>query len=42
MFFAHGYVALPLWWRVGFVCSLVNIAIWSTFGFAWWKWLGIW
>ena len=42
MFFAHGYVGLPLWWRVGFVCSLVNIAIWSTFGFGWWKLLGIW
>jgi len=35
-------VGLPLWWRVGFVCSLVNIAIWATFGFAWWKLLGIW
>ena len=42
MFFAHGYATFPLWWRVGFVCSLVNIAIWSTFGFGWWKLLGIW
>lgn len=42
MFFAHGYAAFPLWWRVGFLCSLVNIAIWATFGFGWWKLLGIW
>jgi divalent anion:Na+ symporter, DASS family len=42
MFFAHGYVPLKTWWKVGFVCSLANLAIWSTAGFAWWKFLGIW
>ncbi len=42
MFFAQGYTSMALWWRVGFVCSLVNIAIWSTFGFGWWKLIGIW
>jgi DASS family divalent anion:Na+ symporter len=42
MFFAHGYVSLKLWWKVGFVVSLANIAIWSTVGFAWWKLIGIW
>ncbi len=42
MFFAHGYVPMQTWWRVGFVVSLVNIAIWSTVGFAWWRLLGIW
>jgi DASS family divalent anion:Na+ symporter len=42
MFFAHGYVPLKTWWKVGFVCSLANLAIWSTFGFSWWKFLAIW
>jgi divalent anion:Na+ symporter, DASS family len=42
MFFAHGYVSLGKWWQVGFVVSLVNIAIWSTIGFGWWKLIGIW
>lgn len=42
MFYAQEYVPFGTWWRIGFVCSLVNIAIWSTVGFAWWKFLGIW
>jgi len=42
MFFAQGYVTLGTWWKVGFLVSLVNIAIWSTVGFAWWKLIGIW
>ncbi len=42
MFFATGYVTFNQWWRIGFVVSLVNIAIWTTIGFGWWKLLGIW
>ena len=42
MFYAHGYVSFQKWWRIGFVVSLVNLAIWSTVGFAWWKLIGIW
>jgi divalent anion:Na+ symporter, DASS family len=42
MFFAHDYVSLKTWWRVGAVVSVVNILIWSTIGFGWWKLLGIW
>jgi len=42
MFFAHEYVPLRTWWKVGFFVSLANIAIWSTVGFGWWKLLGIW
>lgn len=42
MFFAHDYVSLRMWWKVGFAMSLVNIAVWSTIGFGWWKLLGIW
>lgn len=42
MFYAHGYVSFQKWWRVGLVVSLVNLIIWSTVGFAWWKFIGIW
>lgn len=42
MFYAHDYVSFRGWWTAGFKVSLLNIAIWSTVGFAWWKLLGIW
>jgi DASS family divalent anion:Na+ symporter len=42
MFFAHGYVSLGRWWKVGAAVSLVNLAVWSSAGFAWWKLIGIW
>ena len=42
MFFAHDYVSLKRWWKVGFLASLVNLAVWSTVGFAWWKLIGVW
>jgi DASS family divalent anion:Na+ symporter len=42
MFFAQDYVSLRTWWRIGFVVSLMNIAIWSTIGFWWWKLIGVW
>jgi DASS family divalent anion:Na+ symporter len=42
MFFAHEYVSFKKWWAVGAVVSLVNLLIWSTIGFGWWKLLGIW
>ena len=42
MFFAQGYVSFGTWWRIGFIVSLVTLLIWSTVGFAWWKFLGIW
>jgi DASS family divalent anion:Na+ symporter len=40
--FGVGYVSFADWWRVGFIVSLANMAIWLTIGFAWWKWLGFW
>jgi DASS family divalent anion:Na+ symporter len=40
--FSVGYVALRDWWRVGFVVSLVNLAIWLPVGLGWWKVLGYW
>jgi len=42
MFFAHGYVSLGRWWKVGAAVSLVNLAIWCTVGFWWWKLIGVW
>jgi DASS family divalent anion:Na+ symporter len=42
MFFATDYVRFGTWWKVGFIASVANIAIWTTVGFAWWKLLGIW
>jgi DASS family divalent anion:Na+ symporter len=37
-----GYVSFADWWRVGFIVSVANMAIWLTIGFAWWKVLGFW
>jgi DASS family divalent anion:Na+ symporter len=42
MFFATGYASFGKWWKIGFAASLVNLAIWSTVGFGWWKLIGIW
>ncbi|MFN7994067.1 MAG: DASS family sodium-coupled anion symporter [Bryobacteraceae bacterium] len=42
MFFAQHYVSFRTWWSTGFVISLVNLLIWSTAGFAWWKLIGVW
>ena len=42
MFFGQGYVSMKEWWKVGAVASVVNITIWLTAGFAWWKVLGLW
>jgi divalent anion:Na+ symporter, DASS family len=40
--FSEGYVSQADWWRVGFAMSVVNIMIWVTVGFAWWRLLGFW
>jgi DASS family divalent anion:Na+ symporter len=40
--FAERYVELNEWWRVGFLVSLANLAIWLTAGFLWWKLVGFW
>jgi DASS family divalent anion:Na+ symporter len=42
IYFAQGYVSLKTWWKVGAVASVANLIIWTTAGFAWWKFLGIW
>jgi DASS family divalent anion:Na+ symporter len=40
--FAERYVEVNEWWRVGFLVSLANLAIWLTAGFLWWKIVGFW
>ncbi len=42
IFYADGYVTLKMWWKVGAIISVVNIVIWTTAGFAWWKFIGVW
>jgi DASS family divalent anion:Na+ symporter len=42
MFYAHGYVSFQDWWRAGFLISLVNLTIWCSAGFLWWKVIGLW
>jgi divalent anion:Na+ symporter, DASS family len=42
MVFAEGYVTQREWWRVGFAMSVLNIVVWTTVGFAWWKFVGFW
>jgi DASS family divalent anion:Na+ symporter len=30
------------WWRIGFLISLLNLAIWLGVGMVWWKVIGLW
>jgi DASS family divalent anion:Na+ symporter len=41
IFFAQGYVSMRSWWITGLLVSFVNLAIWSTIGFGWWRLIGI-
>jgi DASS family divalent anion:Na+ symporter len=40
--FGSGHVSLGMWWRVGAIVSVINIAIWIGVGAAWWRLLGLW
>jgi DASS family divalent anion:Na+ symporter len=40
--FGSGFTTLGEWWRVGFVMSLVLLAVWLVVGGAWWSLLGHW
>jgi DASS family divalent anion:Na+ symporter len=42
VYFGGGYVRQGEWWRMGFLLSLVNFAIWMGIGFWWWKIAGLW
>ena len=40
--FGAGYVTQARWWRIGFIISLLHLAIWLPIGFLWWKAIGLW
>jgi DASS family divalent anion:Na+ symporter len=42
VYYGSGYVGQGDWWRVGFLISVLNIAIWLGVGMWWWKLVGIW
>jgi divalent anion:Na+ symporter, DASS family len=42
VYFGTGYVSQRTWWKVGFLISLLNVAIWLGVGLMWWKLLGWW
>lgn len=41
IYYGAGYADLKTWWGIGFVASLVNIAIWLGVGPFYWKLLGL-
>lgn len=41
LLFAEGFVPVKTWWKVGFICSVVNLVIVFTVGILWWKILGL-
>jgi DASS family divalent anion:Na+ symporter len=42
LYFNTGYIDQRLWWRIGFITTLIYFAIWGIFGGIWWKILGYW
>ncbi|TCL02823.1 MULTISPECIES: DASS family sodium-coupled anion symporter [Sodalis] len=39
--FGAGYVPTNVWWRTGFIISIINQAIFMAVGLAWWRILGL-
>jgi divalent anion:Na+ symporter, DASS family len=37
VYFGAGYVRQADWWRIGFLISLLNLAIWMGIGMWWWR-----
>ncbi|MFL6417006.1 MAG: DASS family sodium-coupled anion symporter [Bryobacteraceae bacterium] len=42
VYFGVGYVTQSTWWKVGFLLSLVSVAVWLGLGMVWWKFVGYW
>jgi DASS family divalent anion:Na+ symporter len=40
--YSANYVTFAEWWKTGFIVSVVNVVVWLTIGFAWWRCLGYW
>jgi DASS family divalent anion:Na+ symporter len=39
--FAMGTMTTALWWKIGFITSLILIVIWMGIGSLWWKLIGL-
>lgn len=42
IFFGANYMRTKTWWYIGFMCSILYIAIWASVGSLWWKTIGLW
>ena len=42
IFFGAGYTSQGKFWKIGFILSVINVAIFIFIGGAWWKMIGIW
>ncbi len=42
IFFTNSGMSIGQWWKTGLIVSVMNIAIWSFVGGAWWKIIGWW
>ena len=42
VYFGAGYVSQSSWWTIGFIVSVVNLAIWFGIGLVWWRVIGLW
>ncbi len=42
IYFGAGYVSQSNWWTIGFIVSVVNLAIWFGVGLIWWRLIGLW
>jgi DASS family divalent anion:Na+ symporter len=42
IYFGAGYVSQSSWWTIGFIVSVVNLAIWFGVGLLWWRAIGLW
>ena len=40
IYFGSGYIEIRVWWKIGFILSLVYLPIWLGLGGAWWHILG--
>ncbi|MEO6873579.1 MAG: DASS family sodium-coupled anion symporter [Opitutaceae bacterium] len=42
IYFGAGYVSQSDWWTIGFIVSVINLAIWFGVGLIWWRVIGLW
>jgi DASS family divalent anion:Na+ symporter len=41
LFFNTGYIEQRLWWKIGFITTIIYLMIWIVVGGLWWKSLGL-